>query len=95
LRQEETRLGRLFITGQIGEDAYRQLRVEWFEKVCHSEQQLTDLERETGGFVDDLDVALWLLARASGLYDRLESKRLAMLMQTLASRIMVSVLLTN
>ena len=87
LRQEEAKLGRLFITGNIGEDAYKQLRIEWQDKVRHVEMQLADVERETSQHINNLDVALMLLSHLPELFNRLESKRRATLLQMLASRI--------
>jgi hypothetical protein len=54
-----------------------------------AENQLTNLERQTGHYLDDLDVALMLLASAQTLYRRLEQQR-ARLLQILAKRIIVN-----
>jgi hypothetical protein len=89
LRQEEARLGRLYITGKISEAVYEQLWAEWREKVRHAENQLTNLERQTGHYLDDLDAALTLLASAQTLYERLGEQR-ATLLQILAKRIIVN-----
>jgi hypothetical protein len=57
LRQEEARLGRLLVTDKLSEAAYDQLREEWSEKIQNAERILTDVERETTLYLDDLDAA--------------------------------------
>lgn len=90
LRQEEARLGRLFMVGKITEDTYDQLRAEWQEKVRHAEANLKDLEREAALYLDDLDIALLLLSQVSSLYERLEERDRAALLQILTKRIIVN-----
>ncbi len=51
---------------------------------------LKDLERDTSRYLDDLDVALYLLAMVPELYGRLDDQRRATLLQILAKRIIVS-----
>jgi hypothetical protein len=72
LREEELRLGRLFISGKLTEDAYDRLRVEWQEKLRNAEIDLADLERDATRHLDDLDVALTLLTQVTELYERLD-----------------------
>lgn len=90
LREEETRLGRLFITGKITEASYEKLRNEWQEKVRHAEANLKDLERNMKRYVDDLDLALILLAKMPVLFDRLDEPKRALLLRVLAKQIIVN-----
>ena len=89
IRTEESQLARMFVTGKISEDAYDILRLEWHEKVRHTESSIADLEREVSRYIDDLDAALVLLARAFVLYERLEQKQRATLLQIIVKRIIV------
>jgi hypothetical protein len=86
-QEEETRLGRLLITGKISEEAYEQLRKEWKEKQHHLEASLAEMERDASLHLDDLEVALMLMTRISILYQRLAEKDRATLLQILARRI--------
>jgi hypothetical protein len=74
LRTEEAKLARLHITGDMTEETYKQLRSEWQEKMRHAEAHLKDLEQSIVNHLDDLDIALVLLARASELYQRLDRR---------------------
>jgi len=58
LQEEEARLGRLFITGQIGEEAYAQLRLEWNEKVANIQRKIEELDFNATQYLNDLEVAL-------------------------------------
>lgn len=89
LREEETHLGRLLITGKMSEEVYDQLRSEWIEKIRHAETSLDELERNTGYHLSDLDAALALMTKLAILYARLEEKEQAILLQILAKRIIV------
>jgi hypothetical protein len=89
LKEEEARLGRLFITEKISEAVYNQLRTEWQEKLRHIELTLAELERDSTVHLDDLNAALLLLTQLATLYPRLEEKRQAILLQILAKQIIV------
>lgn len=89
LKEEEAKLGRLFITGKMSEEAYNQLRREWQEKVRHLELTIAELEREVTFHLDDLDAAPALMAKMAELYPRLEMKQQGTLLQILAKRIIV------
>jgi hypothetical protein len=89
LKDEEARLGRLYITGKMGEETYNQLRREWQEKLRHIELTLAELEREVAFHLDDLDAALTLMTRMADLYQRLDRKQQGILLQILAKRIIV------
>ena len=89
LKEEETRLGRLFITEKISEAVYNQLRTEWQEKLRNIELTLAELERDTRVHLDDLDAALVLLTKATGLYPRLDEKKRSTLLQILVKQIIV------
>ncbi len=81
LRQEETRLARLYATGKLSEEVYDQLRAEWQEKALQADNRLANLEREVGNYLDDLDAALVLLTRVEVLYERLGEKQRRTLLQ--------------
>jgi hypothetical protein len=89
LKEEEAKLGRLFITGKMSEEAYNQLRREWQEKLRHLELTIAELEREATFHLDDLDAALALMAKVADLYPRLEKKQQGILLQILAKQIIV------
>jgi hypothetical protein len=72
LMEEESRLARLFITGKLEERTYDQLRKEWQDKLRNIEINLTELERELSVHMDDLDIALVLMAKLGELFTRLE-----------------------
>jgi site-specific DNA recombinase len=90
LKEEEARLGRLLITGKMSEATYDRLRAEWQDKLRNIEIALADLERDTTIHLDDLDVALALLAKIEYIYPRLEEKQQATLLQVLAKQIMIT-----
>lgn len=89
LRKEEARLGRLFITGKISEEAYNQLRVEWQDNIRNTEARLNEAERNVSAIMVDLDMALVLLAKVNILYERLDNKNKARLLKILAKRIII------
>ncbi|MDH3944511.1 MAG: recombinase family protein [Anaerolineae bacterium] len=89
LKDEETRLGRLFISGKIGDDAYNRLRKEWKEKLLNLEIKLSEVKKDASVHIDDLDLALTLLANVQELYPRLDNKQKSTLLQILANRIIV------
>ena len=89
LREEEARLGRLLITNKISETVYDQLRKEWQVKLRHVELNLAELERDTTTHLDDLDLALVLMAQLPLLYKRIREKERAILLQILVKRIIV------
>lgn len=90
LREGEVRLGRLLMSDEISEESYSQLRKEWQEKVRQAEANLRDLEQHLTRYLNDLDIALLLLAKASDLYLRLDEKKRAILLQILVKRIIVN-----
>ena len=91
LRQEEAKLGRLFITDKISEETYNQLRLEWREKIQTAERLLEDIKRDTENYLDDLDAALVLLSCLSGLYERLEDSKKSLILQIIINRLTVNV----
>jgi hypothetical protein len=90
LKEEETGLGRLLITGKITEDAYDKLRLEWQEKLRKSELSLAELERDSKVHLDDLDLAIGLLNALVDYYFWLEEKQKSTLLQSLFKRIVVN-----
>jgi site-specific DNA recombinase len=89
LKEEEARLGRLYITGKITEKAYEQLHSEWQEKLRNNELTIAEMEREPKIHINDLDLALILLTKVGELYTRLDDKQKSTLLQVLAKRIIV------
>jgi DNA invertase Pin-like site-specific DNA recombinase len=89
LKEEETRLGRLLITGKITEEAYDKLRLEWQEKLRNAELSLAELERDAKVHLDDLDLAIGLLNELVDYYFWLEEKQKSTLLQILFKRIIV------
>lgn len=90
LREEEARLGRLYITGKLTDEAYEQLRSEWGEKLRVNELNLAELEREARVHIGDLDLALALLSKMGELYARLDQKQRGTLLQILVKQIIVN-----
>ncbi len=90
LREEEAKLARLYISGKMTEESYDQVRAEWLEKVRHAEIALSNLEQDTAHYLDDLDLALILLANLHVLYARLSETERIRLLQILAKRIIVN-----
>jgi len=90
LRGEEGRLGRLYISDRISEETYDQLRLEWQEKIQNADRALTTVERETENYIDDLDVALMLMAQISTLYGRLQEQQRTSMLQVLISKLIVN-----
>ena len=74
LKEEESNLGRLLITGKISEEAYDKLRAEWQEKTLNLRMKIEEMEFDASKYLGDLDIALALLANASTLYERLDEK---------------------
>jgi site-specific DNA recombinase len=91
LKEEEARLGRLYITGKITETAYEQLRSEWQEKLRNNELTIAEMEREPKILINDLDLALILLTKIGELYNRFDEKQKSTLLHILAKRIIVDV----
>ena len=87
LKEEEARLGRLYITGKITDLAYEQLHSEWQEKLRNNELTMTEMEREPTFHINDLDIALVLLTKIDKLYIRLDEKQKATLLQILQSEL--------
>jgi len=90
MKDEEKRLGRLYITGKITEEAYEQLHSEWQEKLRNIELTMAEMEREPTIRINDLDIALVLLTKVRQLYSRLDEKQKSTLLQILAKQIIVN-----
>lgn len=89
LKDEEARLGRLYITGKISDDIYQQLRKEWQVKLRNVEINISDMERESKIPLDDLDAALMLISKISPLYMRLKESDQSKILQIITKRIIV------
>jgi hypothetical protein len=90
LKTEEARLGRLYITGKISEEAYNQLRIEWQDNIRNTEARLIEAERNINTIMVDLDMALILLSKADILYERLDDKSKSRLLKILVKRIIIN-----
>jgi DNA invertase Pin-like site-specific DNA recombinase len=90
LKEEETKLGRAYITGKIGEEAYDNLRVEWQEKILNLQWRIQEMEFDASKHLDDLDVALTLLQNIKKLSQRLDNKQKNNLLQFVAKRIIIN-----
>ena len=90
LREEEARLGRLFIMGKISEETYEQLRREWQEKLHDIEEKLSEVERNARSLMVDLDLALILVSNLPILFDRLDQNKQATLLKIIAKRIIIN-----
>ncbi|MBL6983787.1 MAG: recombinase family protein [Anaerolineales bacterium] len=90
LNEEETNLGRLLITSKISEKAYNKLRAEWQEKTLHLRMKIEEMEFDASKYLDDLEIALVLLANASTFYERLDEKQKNNLLQILVKRIIIN-----
>jgi hypothetical protein len=90
LQEEEARLGRVVITGQINEDAYAQLRAEWNEKKIIVQRKIDELEFEATKYLDDLEVALVLMVNIPDLYESFEKQQRTNLLQMFVKRIIIN-----
>ena len=90
LQEEEIRLGRLVITGQISEDSYSQLRLEWNEKTINVQRKIEELEFDASRYLDDLEVALVLISNIDVLYRRAEEHQRTNLLQMFVKRIIIN-----
>lgn len=90
VKEEEARLGRLFIGRKITETIYDQLRSEWQEKMRNLELSIAELEREPKLKVNDLDMALVLLTKVGELYSRLDDKQKTTFLQILVTKFIVN-----
>jgi len=90
LKEEEARLARLMITGNLTEEAYEQLRQEWQEKVVNMQCKIDELELDLSKYIDDLEIALVLMAKLGKLFERFEYKQKTNLLQILAKRIIIN-----
>jgi len=91
LKDEEARLGRLYITDKISDVAYKQLHSEWQEKLRNAELQLVELEREPSIHINDLEMALMLLTKLDELYPRLDDRQKSTLLRILAAKIIIDI----
>lgn len=73
----------------MSEDTYKQLRAEWEVKLRQTEINLSSLEKEAEVSLNDLDVALALMTKLPGLYERLDQGQKVSLLQILTKRIIV------
>ena len=90
LKEEETKLGRTYITGKISEEAYDNLRVEWQEKILNLKWKIQEMEFDASKHLDDLDVALALLQNIGMLSQRLDNKQKNNLLQLVVKRIIIN-----
>jgi hypothetical protein len=89
LQQEEAWLVRLQITGEISEETYKQLRLEWKEKVNNIQASIRELDFDTHNHLDDLEIALVLMSKLPVLYSRLDKKQKTTLLQIVAKKVII------
>ena len=89
LENEEARLARLYMTGNISEDSYTQLRQEWKEKSRNIQRMIQEMKTDTRIHLDDLEVALALMVNLPRFFNRLEDKNKTNLLQTIFKKIVV------
>jgi len=89
LKEEEARLGRLIISGKITEETYDQLRSEWQEKMLNLHLQIEEMEVDVSQYVDDLEMALALMANVSELFTRLDDKQKTMFLHIIIMQIVI------
>ena len=90
LENEEARLARLFVTGNINEATYTQLRQEWKEKSRNIQRMIQEMKTDTRMHLDDLEVALALMIDLPKYFNRLEDKKKTNLLQTIFKKIVVN-----
>ncbi len=90
LKNEESRLGRLFITGKISEESYNQLRLEWQDNIRKIEVRIAECERNSNLMIMDLDLALTLLTKIQEIFPRLDEKEKSYLLKILLKRIIIN-----
>lgn len=83
LKQEKARLWRLLITGNMSDEIYKQLRTEWQEKVRNIQLRIRELKHSSHQHLDDLEIALVLMAKLPELFLRLDEKQKTFLLQIL------------
>jgi hypothetical protein len=90
LKEEEGNLGRLFMTSKISEETYDKLHAEWQEKALNLRMKIEEMEIDLSTYLDDLEIALALLANISTLYQRLDEEQKNNLLQILVKRIIIN-----
>jgi hypothetical protein len=90
IQDEEADLARLLVTGRLSEEAYDNLRREWQTKLFQAKRDYEICQREAQEYLDDLDVALFLLSKVNKLFPRLNYNQQIVLLRILAKRIIVS-----
>ena len=75
---------------KISEDVYDQLRTEWKSNVRAVQASIKELQIDVRHYLDDLEVALVLMANISTLYQRLDKEKRTALLQVLVKRIIVN-----
>ncbi len=89
LTLEETALARLYAQGKLTDASYDSVYREWKGKLFEAHQELTKLESGTDEVIDDLDLALTLLAYVPRLFERLDKTDQRRLLQILFKRIII------
>lgn len=90
LKNEEARLGRLYITEKISENTYNQLRTEWQDNIRSIELKIAEAQRDTNSVLVDLDLAIILLSHVQELFKRLDEKSKCKLLRILLKRIIIN-----
>lgn len=80
----------MLISGKISEDTYDKLWEEGNEKILSIRIKIQEMEFDARQYLDDLQVALVLMAKLPILFNRLDVKQKTCLLQIVAKRIIIS-----
>ena len=86
MAQEEERLGGIFVSENISEDAYKKLHAEWWEKIQNIKIALEKFTTEISVQIDDLNLVLDLMVRMKDLYSRLNKEEKTELLKILTKK---------
>lgn len=90
LEDQEADIARLLLTEKISEATYDKLRKEWHDKLMAARLEHANLSRESVEYVNDLESALKILARAGWIFERLDPRQQGKFIQLLARKIVVN-----
>jgi hypothetical protein len=89
LHTEEAALARLYAQGKLSDGNYDALYAEWRGKVSETQREINRLESGSDEIVDDLDLALCLLACIPSLFTRMEPRQQSRLLRILIKKIII------
>jgi signal transduction histidine kinase len=88
--EEEGRTARLFAAGKISEEVWNSLWAEWQDRRSQAQRALETLSASRRMHVDNLEVALQIIARIGTLYNRLERSEQKELLRQVVDRVVVN-----